>query len=68
MIQHIVLGPVDQSIQLGDGGTGFSTEMNAYYNFSKHLSVYGNLYYLLNPREQNGTLYLKRRNTFCSSI
>lgn len=50
-----VLGPVDQSIQLGDGGTGFSTELNAYYNFSKHLSFYGNLYYLANPREQNGT-------------
>ncbi|MBC7903285.1 MAG: hypothetical protein H7Y27_07665, partial [Gemmatimonadaceae bacterium] len=29
-----VLGPVDQSIQLGDGGTGFTTEMNGYYNFS----------------------------------
>lgn len=52
----VVLGPVDQSIQLGDGGTGISTEMNAYYNFSKHFSVYGNLYYLLNPREENGTL------------
>jgi hypothetical protein len=50
-----LLGPVDQSIQLGDGGTGFSTEMNAYYNLSKHISVYGNLYYLINPREQNGT-------------
>jgi len=50
-----VLGPVDQSIQLGDGGTGFSTEMNAYYNFSKHFNVYTNLYYLINPREQNGT-------------
>ncbi|MEO6188147.1 MAG: hypothetical protein ABIO82_05520 [Ginsengibacter sp.] len=50
-----VLGPVDQSIQLGDGGTGFSLEMNAYYNFSKHFSLYGNVYYLANPREQNGT-------------
>lgn len=50
-----VLGPVDQSIQLGDGGTGFSGELNAYYNFSKHISVYSNLYYLANPREQNGT-------------
>ena len=50
-----ILGPVDQSIQLGDGGTGFSAEINAYYNFSRHISVYGNLYYLANPREQNGT-------------
>ncbi len=50
-----LLGPIDQSIQLGDGGTGFTTELNAYYNLSKHVSVYGNLYYLINPREQNGT-------------
>ena len=49
-----VLGPVDQSIQLGDGGTGFTTEINAYYNFSKTFGVYGNFYYLFNPREQNG--------------
>jgi hypothetical protein len=52
----MVLGPVDQSIQLGDGGTGFTTEMNAYYNFSKHISLYTNWFYLLSPREQNGTL------------
>jgi hypothetical protein len=49
-----VLGPVDQSIQLGDGGTGFTAEINAYYNIIKELGVYGNFYYLLNPREQNG--------------
>jgi hypothetical protein len=50
-----VLGPVDQSIQLGDGGTGFTTEVNAYYNFNRIVGVYGNGYYLINPREQNGT-------------
>jgi hypothetical protein len=50
-----ILGPVDQSIQLGDGGTGFSTEVNAYYNFNKTIGGYANFYYLLNPREQNGT-------------
>ncbi len=49
------LGPVDQSIQLGDGGTGFTTEINAYYNFTHTISVYGSFYYLFNPREQNGT-------------
>ncbi|MEO7313010.1 MAG: hypothetical protein ABIX01_21670 [Chitinophagaceae bacterium] len=49
-----VLGPVDQSIQLGDGGTGFTSELNAYYNLSKHFSAYANCYYLINPREQNG--------------
>lgn len=50
-----VLGPVDQSIQPGDGGTGFTTEVNGYYNFSHKFGVYGNFYYLFNPREQNGT-------------
>lgn len=49
-----VIGPVDQSIQLGDGGTGFTTELNMYYNLSHKLSLYSNLYYLINPREQNG--------------
>lgn len=49
------LGPVDQSIQLGDGGTGITAEINAYYNFSHVVSVYGNFYYLSNPREQNST-------------
>ncbi len=50
-----VLGPVDQSIQPGDGGTGISAELNTFYNLSKRVSVYGNFYYLANPREQNGT-------------
>ncbi len=51
-----VLGAVDQSIQLGDGGTGLTTEVNAFYNFNHKVSAYGNFYYLINPREQNGTL------------
>lgn len=50
----VVLGPVDQSIQLGDGGTGITLELNGYYNFSARLGFYGNFYYLANPREQNG--------------
>ena len=50
-----VLGPVDQSIQLGDGGTGLSLELNGYYNFSSRVGFYGNFYYMANPGEQNGT-------------
>ena len=64
----LILGPVDQSIQLGDGGTGFSTEMNAYYNFSKHFSAYSNLYYLVSPREQNGTLTSRGGTPSATSI
>lgn len=48
------LGPVDQSIQLGDGGTSLSAEMNAFYKVSSSFSFYTNGYYLINPREQNG--------------
>ena len=49
-----MLGPVDQSIQLGDGGTGITLELNTFYHFSRSFSLYGNAYYLINPREQNG--------------
>jgi hypothetical protein len=50
-----VLGPVDQSIQPGDGGTGITFELNSFYNFSHKLGVYGSFFYLSNPREVNGT-------------
>lgn len=63
-----VLGPVDQSIQLGDGGTGFTTEINAYYHFSKAISAYGNFYYLLNPREQNGVSTARGGTASASAI
>lgn len=63
-----VLGPVDQSIQLGDGGTGFSAEINAFYNFSHKFSVYSNLYYLANPREQNGVSTARGGTTSATSI
>lgn len=47
-------GPVDQSIQLGDGGTGITLEINTFYNFSPKVGLYGNFYYLSNPVNQNG--------------
>jgi len=50
-----VLGPVDQSIQPGDGGTGITFELNTFYNFSHKVGVYGSFFYLSNPREVNGT-------------
>ncbi|RFZ86029.1 hypothetical protein DYU05_02230 [Mucilaginibacter terrenus] len=48
------LGPVDQSIQLGDGGTGITADVNAFYNFSHNFGLYGTFYYLMSPREENG--------------
>ena len=54
-----VLSAVNPSIQLGDGGTGIITELNLFYilNAAKTISLYGNFYYLINPREQNGTAF-----------
>ncbi|MES2004922.1 MAG: hypothetical protein V4450_10405 [Bacteroidota bacterium] len=63
-----VIGPVDQSIQLGDGGTGFTTELNAYYNITRNISLYTNFYYLINPREQNGTSTARGGTPSASSI
>lgn len=51
----LVLGPVDQSIQPGDGGTGITLELNGFYNFSHRFGVYGDGFYLSNPRDVNGT-------------
>lgn len=49
-----LMGPVDQSIQLGDGGTGIAVELRGFYNFSHAFGAYADGYYLINPREQNG--------------
>jgi hypothetical protein len=49
-----ILGPVDQSIQLGDGGTGATVEVNSFYHLTSSFNLYGNFYYLINPRETNG--------------
>ena len=46
--------PVDQSIQPGDGGFGFTTNIQFYYSFTPKLSFYGGGFYLFNPKELNG--------------
>jgi hypothetical protein len=58
-----VLSAVNPSIQLGDGGTGIITELNLFYllNPARTISLYGNFYYLTNPREQNGTAFTAGR-------
>ena len=48
------LGPVDQSIQPGDGGTGLISDVNAYYNFTHRFGFYGTFFYLMNPQDVNG--------------
>ncbi|MEZ4958679.1 MAG: transporter [Saprospiraceae bacterium] len=48
--------PVDQSIQLGDGGWGVNVELQAFYQLFNKASVYLNGFYLSNPRNINNTL------------
>ena len=56
-----VLAPVDQAIQLGDGGSGITTELSAFYSISKTINIFLNGFYLINPRDQNGVSNLKGR-------
>lgn len=49
-----VLAPVNVSTQLGDGGTGFTLELNSFYTLNKTVSLYANGFYLISPRDQNG--------------
>jgi hypothetical protein len=56
-----VIAPVDQAIQLGDGGTGVTIELNSFYSLSRKINLYVQGFYLINPRDQNGTSNLKGR-------
>jgi hypothetical protein len=49
-----ISAPVNVTIQPGDGGMGFTSEINAYYNLNATMSLYGNFFYLFNPRGDNG--------------
>lgn len=46
---------MDQAIQPGDGGWGFTTEMSAFQKLFGKVYGYANGYYLFNPKESNGT-------------
>lgn len=49
-------GPVDQSIQPGDGGFGFIVDLGLYKTFGMSgFTLYGSGSYLINPRETNTT-------------
>ncbi|MDC6363896.1 MULTISPECIES: hypothetical protein [Flavobacteriaceae] len=47
--------PVDQSIQPGDGGFGITLDFQFYQKIAEKFFAYGGGFYLLNPRETNGT-------------
>ncbi len=52
----VIVKAVDQSIQLGDGGVGFTLDVQGYTVLSKRLSLYVNGFYMSNPRETNNTI------------
>jgi hypothetical protein len=49
-----MLANVNPAIQLGDGGTGITTELNSFYIFNRAFSFYTNFFYLINPGNVNG--------------
>lgn len=46
---------MDQAIQPGDGGVGFSAEIQTFRKLTGRLYGFANGYYLFNPTESNGT-------------
>jgi hypothetical protein len=54
---------VDQSIQPGDGGFGFTVDLNAFQRFNDDLATYVNGVYLFNPMETNGVDTFRGRDT-----
>jgi hypothetical protein len=46
---------MDQAIQPGDGGLGFSVELQGFRVIHKNLYAFANGYYLFNPRQSNGS-------------
>lgn len=53
---------VDQSIQPGDGGWGYSLELNAYRELFPRWIGYAQAFYLFNPQNVNGTKSPTARN------
>ncbi len=52
---------VDQSIQLGDGGTGLIVDFQGLWNVGGTFFWYYDGFYMFNPRETNGTVTNRRR-------
>jgi hypothetical protein len=53
MVSSVV--PVDQSIQPGDGGWGFTLEATGFRRFGLRVVSYASASYLFNPRQESGT-------------
>lgn len=58
---NIIAATADQSIQAGDGGTGFALDTQAYQPFKLGTMLYFSGIYLFNPRDTNGVRTFRRR-------
>jgi hypothetical protein len=56
-----IVATADQSIQAGDGGTGFSLDLQAYKPFVFSSMLYLSGAYLFNPRDHNGVSSFRTR-------
>ena len=54
-----MIGPVDQSIQLGDGGTGITVELNGFYNFSHQVECVWQVFFTWLTQESRMVLLLQ---------
>lgn len=59
-----IVSVVDQSIQLGDGGTGMTLDLQGFHMINHNFSFTANLYYLFNFRETNGVLTRRGTSVF----
>ncbi|MAN88658.1 MAG: hypothetical protein CL555_18200 [Algoriphagus sp.] len=61
--------PVDQSIQLGDGGFGFNVDFQGIWSINSSLFAYYSGFYLFNPKNTNGTkTFRSRESEFIMSV
>jgi hypothetical protein len=52
---HALIRPVDVAAQPGDGGWGILLELQGFQKVVEHLYAYLSGFYLINPRDTNGT-------------
>ena len=57
---QLIVATADQSIQAGDGGTGFAVDFQAYKRTYFHSELYFTGVYLFNPRNTNGVSTFRR--------
>ena len=57
-----IIATADQSIQAGDGGTGFSIDIQAFKRVKYRNELYFAGVYLFNPRDTNGVSTFRRAN------